>query len=102
MAQPVSLTQVGVGIGPWKNLDWRANPFVVQFNCLVTGTVTFNLETTASDYLTPGTVVIVNPSSIAASAATAPLTLTSPQRAWRVNVLTGTGSVTVEAIQAGY
>jgi hypothetical protein len=102
MAQPVSLTLTGVGISPWKNLNFREPAFHVQFNCLVTGTVTFNLETTASDYLTPGTTVIVNPSSIAAGAATAALTLSAPQRAWRLNILTGTGSVTVEAMQSGY
>lgn len=102
MAQPVSLTLTGVAISPWKNLDWRANPFAVQFNCLVSGTVTYSIETTASDYLTPGTTVIVNPTTIVAGAASAGLTLSAPQRAWRLNILTGTGSVTVEAMQSGY
>jgi hypothetical protein len=102
MGQPVSLTQTGVGSSVWKNLDWREPAFHVGFNCLVTGTVSFNLETTSSDYLTPGTAVIVNPTTIAASAATAAFTLASPQRAWRVTVLSGAGSVTVEAIQSGF
>jgi hypothetical protein len=102
VSQPVSFTLTGVGVSPWKNLNWREPAFHVGFNCVVTGTVSYNLEMTDSDYLTPGTTVIVTPTTIAAASATAYLVTTTPARAWRLNILSGTGSVTVEAVQSGY
>jgi hypothetical protein len=102
MAQPVTLTLTGVSISPWKNADFRAPMFDLAINCFVTGTVTYNIETTNSDYLTPGVTVNVAPTTIAAAAASAFLNLTAPCRAWRLNILTGTGSVTAEAVQTGY
>jgi hypothetical protein len=102
MAQPVSLTLTGVSISPWKNANFREAAFHLGINCFVTGTVTYNIETTDSDYLTPGVTVNVSPTTIAAAAASAFLSVTTPCRAWRLNILTGTGSVTAEAVQSGY
>jgi hypothetical protein len=102
MAQPVTLTVSGVGISPWKNVNFREAAFHLQINCFVTGTVTYNIETTNSDYLTSSVTVNVATTSIAGAAAAASLVLASPCRAWRLNILTGTGSVTAEAVQSGY
>lgn len=101
MSQPVSLTLTGVSISPWKNVNWRQSPFSLAIACTVTGTVTYSIETTMSDYLA-GVTAIVTPTAITGLAATAYLTSTTPVRAWRLNILTGSGSVTAEAVQAGY
>lgn len=102
MAQPVSLTLTGIAISPWKNLDFRANPFNAGLNCTVTGTVTFNIEVTTSDYLTPGTTVNLASTAVAGASASTFLAIVQPVRAWRLNILSGTGSVTVDAVQSGY
>ncbi len=102
MAQPVTLVASGVGSTVWKNADYRANPFSLNIDCTVSGTVTYNLETTNSDYLTAGTTVNVIPTTIAASTASAYLPIASPIRAWRITITAGSGSVTAEAIQSGY
>jgi hypothetical protein len=101
MGAPVSIIVNTVGATPWKNLDWYRNPFAAEIDCTVTGTVTFNLELTNSDYLTPGTTVIVQPTTVVAASASVRYALTSPTRAWRINMTAGTGSIAVEAIQAG-
>lgn len=101
MGKTVSIVASGVGSTTWHNLDGLANPFAAEIDCTVTGTVTFNLELTQSDYLTPGTTVIVQPTTVAAATASVRFPLTSPCRAWRVTITAGAGSVTVEATQAG-
>lgn len=101
MAQPVVLSQTGAGVSAWKNADFRANPFVLQFNCSVSGTVAYSIETTNSDLL-GGATAIVAATTIAAATAAAALTLTGPCRFWRLNQASGSGTTTVEAIQAGF
>lgn len=88
-------------MSPWKNLDTYATPFAVEIDCQATGTVTYSVELTNSDYLTPGVTVIVQPTTVAAATASSRLALASPTRAWRVNMTAGTGSIVAEAIQAG-
>lgn len=101
MSQPVSLSITGVGVSVWKNLDPRAERSTVQASCFVTGTVSYNFEMTLSDYLTSGVTVNITPTTIAAATANAFLTSTIPARAWRLNILSGTGTVTAEVIQSG-
>lgn len=101
MGKTVSIVATGVGSTPWHNLDWYRNPFAAEIDCTVTGTVTFNLELTNSEYLKAGTTVIVQPTAVVAATASVRTPLSSPTRAWRLTITAGTGSVTVEAIQAG-
>jgi hypothetical protein len=101
MGAPVSITVTGVGSTGWKNLDHYRVPFAAEIDCTVTGSVTYNLELTNSDYLTPGTTVIVQPTAVLAATASTRTSLTSPTRAWRITITAGAGSLAVEAIQAG-
>lgn len=101
MGKPVSITLTGVGTTGWKNLDWFQNPFSVEIDCTVTGTVTYSLELTNSAYLNPNVTVIAQPTAVVAATTSSRYALTSPARAWRVTVTAGAGSVTVEAMQAG-
>jgi hypothetical protein len=71
----VSITQSGVGATPWKNLDTYAN--------YLSG-------------LTPNIVILTSAATTGGTTS-----ITSPYRAWRLNVTATTGSVTAEAVQAG-
>jgi hypothetical protein len=95
----VSITQSGVGATPWKNLDTYANPFSVNVVATIQGTATYNIEATSTDYLSGLTPNIVILTSAATTGGTT--SITSPYRAWRLNVTATTGSVTAEAVQAG-
>jgi hypothetical protein len=101
VGKTVTVVASGVGSTSWHNLDHLALPFAVEIDCTVSGTVTYNLELTNSYYLTPGTTVIVQPTTVAAATASTRTPLTSPCRAWRLTITAGAGSVTAEAIQAG-
>lgn len=100
MPRPVVISQTGTGQSPWANLDTWAMPFNLSINCTVSGTVTYNVETTNSDYLTAGTTVNVV-TAVNAASTTQQYATTTPARAWRINITAGTGTVTAEAIQAG-
>lgn len=89
------------GSTPWYNGNIHMAPFAQEIDCSLTGSATFSIETTQSDYLNPAATVIVQTTSIAAATAAAKLALTSPVRAWRLTVTLGTGTVTAESIQAG-
>lgn len=101
MGKSVSITLTGVGTTGWKNLDWFQSPFAVEIDCTVTGSVTYSLELTNSDYLRTGVVVIAQPTAVVAATTSSRFALTSPARAWRVTITAGAGSITVEAMQAG-
>lgn len=108
---PVRYAQTGVGISPWFMPNYHLTPFQLDIECGVSGSVTFNIETTFDDYWTPPnqpnvpwsptSAPIVRPTTVNAATAAASLILTSPVRGWRVNVTAGTGTVTVEALQSG-
>jgi hypothetical protein len=98
----VTVGTSGVGSTRWINLDTYANPFLVQIDTTLTGAGTFSIETTNSNYLTPGTVVNVQATAIIGAAASASLALTTPKRAWRLTLLSGAGAVAYDATQSGY
>jgi hypothetical protein len=98
---PVQITQTGVGVTPWKNANIHLDPFSLQIDGGVTGTVTWSIEYTQEDMATPGTVAIVRPTTVAAATISATFTFPYPVRYWRANVTAGTGTLTLDAVQAG-
>lgn len=100
--RPVFISQTGVGATRWVNPSWHVAPFSLNIAVEVSGTATFNIETTNDDYFTPpvGTVN-VQPTSVSSATGAVSLALTAPVLGWRINVTSGTGTVTAQAVQAG-
>jgi hypothetical protein len=89
------------GSTPWRNANTHLTPFALQINSGISGSVTYSIETTQSDYLTLATTVVVDATSVAGTSAASTLTVSAPVRAWRTTVTAGTGTVTTGGIQAG-
>lgn len=92
----------------WVNPSWHVAPFQLELDGSVSGTVTYGFEYTMSDYYTPtpGTgappnSVVVRSTAVAGATGNASLTLQGPVRGWRMTVTAGTGTATVQGIQAG-
>ncbi len=115
MARPVILTQTGVGSSPWQVANSHITPFEITFNVVVTGTVSaYSIDLTNQSPLqtvpwdtvgggspTTPTVDTYSPTGFSGLSASGVLTLNDPCFAWRATITTGTGSIKVEAIQAG-
>jgi hypothetical protein len=96
--QIVALT--GTGQSDSIKLDWEQGEFKVGLQAVVGGTVTdYNIEATLDDPEAPTTWQSI--ASGDALAATALLALIVPVRAIRINLVAGTGTVTLTAVQAG-
>jgi hypothetical protein len=107
-AGAVTVGTSSIGSTPWRNPSISLTPFALDIECSVTGSATYSLEYTLSDYFSPASwyhgpadTVRVRPTAVTGAAGASSLTLTNPVRGWRVTILTGTGTVTTEAVQAG-
>lgn len=94
----------GVGSTDWRNFDTRVVTFSASIYCTVSGSVNYSIELTNSRILASSffPTLSINPqaTTIANSTASASLNLSAMVRAWRLTILSGTGSVTVEMEQA--
>jgi len=98
--RPQIVAVTGAGQSDTIKTDWEQGDFNVGLQAVVAGTVTdYNIEATLDDPENPTTWQSI--ASGDALAATALLALTVPVRALRVNLVAGTGSVTLTAVQAG-
>lgn len=97
MPRPVVLAQTGVGTTPWLRINYRAvDPkFTAQF--VLSGTATFSGEFTLDD---PPNNVFTDAAVNAATASTYS-TWNSPVQYYRLNVTSGTGTVTMTVVQGG-
>lgn len=110
-ANTASTVTVGTnttGSTPWKNLNVHMAPFSVDFETVISGTVTYSVEYTLSPFHVPTNSPLnlsypinVKTTTISAATAAAAGQLTYPVRGWRLTVTSGTGTVTAEATQAG-
>jgi len=98
------------GSTPWIMPNYDLDPFAANVATQVSGSVTFQGETTLDDYFTePNNVGIGNltptinvAAPIIASGSAANVTaLVSPFRGFRLTVTAGTGTVTAQFLQAG-
>lgn len=104
--RPVSKTQAGVGQTQAIPFDVAKDNFSVGFGVKVTGTVTYTVQHTFSQPALAGSVDFSNAVWFDNSSLTAQTTdqdgnYIFPITAMRVNVTAGSGSITIQAIQAG-
>ena len=99
--RPVVVTNTGVGTSNWIPMDRNQAPFNVGIGCVISGSVTYNIEHTF-DNIQDSTVTptaFVN-SGISNATGNKDLNYTEPVRAIRINQSAGTGSVTMTIIQS--
>jgi len=109
LASTITVGTNTTGSTVWVMPNFHLTPFAVDVRSQVSGSVTFQGETTDDDFFTAinnaGLVNLtpaVNAATIIASGTTAAVTaLTSPFRGFRLTVTTGTGTVTAQFEQAG-
>ena len=99
MANPVSVSQTGVGRSTVVAPDWRLNPFAVSVYCIVNGTVTYTVQDTPDDPMVGAPTNWFNHPTLAALSASANGNYAFPTRGISVNVTAGTGTVTMVIIQ---
>lgn len=99
---PIYITQVGTGASPWKMPNFHLTPFELNVVTEVTGTVGYNIETTLAQYWTVPPAAVINVGTVVSdSAVAAQTTIDMPVTGWRINVISGTGTVTAQGLQAG-
>lgn len=104
VANHVTIGTNGTGSTPWINPSWHLTPFKVDIATQVTGTVTYNIETTLDDYYTATNPQIAPRVQEFVQGATASLPSTvidAPVRGLRYTITSGTGALAAESIQAG-
>lgn len=80
--------------------DYRLCPFMIGLQCIVTGTATYNVEFTLDDEAATQTNWFIYTGFSALTASAAGI-FEIPCRGMRVNITSGTGSVTINFVQAG-
>lgn len=99
--RPVIVSQTGTGRSALIPMDREQAPFNVGLGCVVTGTVTYNVEHTFDDVQNPAvTATWFQNSSMAALTSNASGSYTFPVRAISINVTAGAGTVTMTVIQS--
>lgn len=93
-------TITGPGVTPWIATDIAQTPFNVGFGAVVTGTVSYSIEHTFDDIYNP----LVTPTAFTnvlgvGLAANKDGNYAAPVAGIRVNVASGTGSVTLTVLQ---
>lgn len=103
VATTVEVGTNGVGSTQWRVPNYHVTPFTMQFLTEVIGTVSYSIEYTNDDVVTPKTPTpIPNVGEILATQTTGiSETVQYPFRAWRITVNSGTGTVSAQAVQAG-
>lgn len=95
----ITETVSGVGTSPTLPMDYRSQVFNVGFGCEVTGTVTYSVQHTFDDiYNTAIIPVWFNHAFVVAQTANMDGNYAFPIAAMRLNVTSGTGSVTINIL----
>ena len=97
---PVRYTQTGTGAGRAVNMDYNQNPFNVGIGCVVSGTVTYNVEHTFDNIYAGNPAIWMLNSNVNGTTVTAATNYAFPVTAVRLNVTGGSGSVAITIIQA--
>lgn len=104
--RPQTVTQSGVGSSALRCPDTGRNPFRVDFQAVVTGTVaSYTVEYTKDNPFAAGFDASTAkwwPTSVAAASADAEGSIQTIARAVRVRITTGTGSVALTMLQASH
>lgn len=97
--RPQTITQTGIGASNWIPLEWPIVPFNVGFGVIVDGTLTYDIEHTFNNVLAKETAVAFQHPYLVAQTSNRDGNYSYPVSAIRVNVTSGTGSVTLIALQ---
>lgn len=103
-ASTVTVGTNTTGSSDWKMFPWHMPVANTTFQSSVSGSATYNIETTNDDFATPATpttIPRVSPTSTTGATGNTSSDISIPWRGWRVTVTSGTGVVTTTAIQAG-
>lgn len=98
----VVVSQTGVGTTPWVMIDTFKNPVNVGLACVHTGTVSYSVEYTYDDVFNGATATAWPHSVIVTQTGDKDGSITFPVKAVRVNMASGTGSVTLTVLQSGH
>lgn len=102
---PITISKTGTGRSAVVVPDSFQNPFNVGMQIVVTGTATFNIEVTMEDPMVagfdPATATWGVPAAFSALSASTMGRLETPCQGMSINITAGTGTVTVNMIQAG-
>lgn len=101
-----------VGSTPWQLLNNHLTPFEVSYQLTLTGAATFEIELTDDSPMMTvpwgitgsggsPSVPVPTPYNLGTLSTSTSVALSQVAVAWRLTVLTGTGSITVRAVQAG-
>jgi hypothetical protein len=108
IATTINIGTTATGSTRWVRCNTYLTPFAVNLTTQLSGSVTYQGETTADDFWTAtnnpamNTTPVVNVATAIASGTTAAATpLTSPVTGVRLTVTAGTGTLTAQVIQAG-
>lgn len=100
MAHPSIVTQTGTGTSAWIPVDHTQNAFGIGFGCVVSGTVTYDVQHTF-DNIQDSTVTptAFTHSTVIGKTANQDGNYAFPIRAVRLNVSAGSGTVTLTLLQ---
>lgn len=100
MANPSIVTQTGTGTSAWIPVDYTQNAFGIGFGCVVSGTVTYDVQHTFDNIFDSSiTPTAFTHSSVTGKTANQDGNYAFPVRAVRLNVTAGSGSVTITVLQ---
>lgn len=103
--QSITTSQTGTGTSTVVGVDYMIAPFAVGLGAVVSGTVTFTIEYTMQDPMdagfNPATASWFPVTGMTSISATTGASLTVPCRGVRINVSSGSGTVTLYVQQAG-
>ena len=103
--QTITLTQTGTGTSGVRALSYFTNPFNIGLGTKVTGSATYTVEVCFDDPMDPtfdaNTATWYGVTGLTGVTANVLTALTIPCKGVRVNVSTGSGSVTLYIEQAG-
>lgn len=102
--RPVTVSVTGVGVSVPIPLDFLNAQFAVGIGCILSGTATYTVEHTFDDCFAPTFVPAsanwLPNSGLTAKTASSDGNYAFPVRAIRLNIASGTGTVTLTAIQS--
>lgn len=100
MANPSVITQTGTGASAWIPVDNTQNAFAIGFGCVVSGTVTYDVQHTFDNVFDSSiTPTAFTHATVTGKTANQDGNYAFPIRAMRLNVTAGTGSVTITILQ---
>lgn len=100
-ARPLVFSLAEVGSTPWKPMDWRSPNAKISIQCVVTGTVNYDIEHTLDDVQDPDiTPTAFDHETLVAQTVSADGNYFFPIMALRLTINSGTGSVVVTVLQS--